>query len=96
MADDASQLNLRVLGSTEIAPRVSLTADDKLAVDPGVFDAFRAANAKKFRGFEAPEAIIQAFLDAPKPYLNRALLTRYRDGDHPAADRWFRGYACAG
>lgn len=34
-------------------------ADDKLAHDPDVFDAFRAANAKKFRGFEAPEAIIK-------------------------------------
>jgi 3-hydroxyacyl-CoA dehydrogenase len=27
--------------------------------DPGLFDRFRKANAKKFRGFEAPERIIQ-------------------------------------
>ncbi len=32
---------------------------DKLAVDAGVFAAFRKANARKFRGFEAPEACIQ-------------------------------------
>ncbi|QCK85952.1 3-hydroxyacyl-CoA dehydrogenase [Phreatobacter aquaticus] len=32
---------------------------DKLAVDASVFAAFRKANARKFRGFEAPEACIQ-------------------------------------
>lgn len=30
-----------------------------VSADPAVFDAFRAANAKKFRGFEAPEANIR-------------------------------------
>ena len=32
---------------------------DKLNADAGVFAAFRKANARKFRGFEAPEACIQ-------------------------------------
>jgi 3-hydroxyacyl-CoA dehydrogenase len=33
--------------------------NDKLVADAQVFADFRAANAKRFRGFEAPEAIIQ-------------------------------------
>jgi 3-hydroxyacyl-CoA dehydrogenase len=32
---------------------------DKLSADPAVFAAFRKANARRFRGFEAPEACIQ-------------------------------------
>ncbi|AVO43717.1 3-hydroxyacyl-CoA dehydrogenase [Phreatobacter cathodiphilus] len=32
---------------------------DKLGADPAVFAAFRKANARRFRGFEAPEACIQ-------------------------------------
>ncbi len=32
---------------------------EKLTADPSVFAAFRKANARKFRGFEAPEACIQ-------------------------------------
>jgi len=32
---------------------------EKLKADAGVFAAFRKANARKFRGFEAPEACIQ-------------------------------------
>jgi 3-hydroxyacyl-CoA dehydrogenase len=32
---------------------------DKLGSDPAVFAAFRKANARRFRGFEAPEACIQ-------------------------------------
>ncbi|WP_439573521.1 3-hydroxyacyl-CoA dehydrogenase NAD-binding domain-containing protein [Phreatobacter sp.] len=41
---------------------------EKLAVDRGVFAAFRKANARRFRGFEAPEACIQcveAAVDKP-------------------------------
>ena len=33
--------------------------DLKVSAEPGVFDAFRKANARKFRGFEAPEANIK-------------------------------------
>jgi 3-hydroxyacyl-CoA dehydrogenase len=32
---------------------------DKLSADPAVFAAFRKTNARRFRGFEAPEACIQ-------------------------------------
>ncbi|MDP2801937.1 MAG: 3-hydroxyacyl-CoA dehydrogenase NAD-binding domain-containing protein [Phreatobacter sp.] len=32
---------------------------EKLVADPAVFAAFRKANARRFRGFEAPEACIQ-------------------------------------
>jgi 3-hydroxyacyl-CoA dehydrogenase len=33
--------------------------DLKVSAEPGVFEAFRKANARKFRGFEAPEANIK-------------------------------------
>ncbi|MCL6699826.1 3-hydroxyacyl-CoA dehydrogenase NAD-binding domain-containing protein [Sphingomonas sp. NSE70-1] len=46
--------------------------DDKLQAardNPAIFDEFRKANAKKFRGFEAPEANIKAVEAAvAKPY----------------------------
>jgi 3-hydroxyacyl-CoA dehydrogenase len=46
--------------------------DDKLAearANPAIFDEFRKANARKFRGFEAPEANIKAVEAAvAKPY----------------------------
>jgi 3-hydroxyacyl-CoA dehydrogenase len=46
--------------------------DEKLATardNPAIFDEFRKANAKKFRGFEAPEANIKAIEAAvAKPY----------------------------
>ena len=35
------------------------TSEKKVAAEPGIFEAFRKANARKFRGFEAPEEIIQ-------------------------------------
>ncbi|MCY7339625.1 MAG: enoyl-CoA hydratase/isomerase family protein [Sphingomonas bacterium] len=51
--------------------------DDKLAearANPGLFDDFRKANARKFRGFEAPEANIKAVEAAlAKPYAQRVL-----------------------
>jgi 3-hydroxyacyl-CoA dehydrogenase len=46
--------------------------DDKLAearTNPAIFDAFRTANARKFRGFDAPEYVIRAIEAAvAKPY----------------------------
>jgi 3-hydroxyacyl-CoA dehydrogenase len=46
--------------------------DDKLAEardNPGLFDEFRQANAKKMRGFDAPEYNIRAVEAAvQKPY----------------------------
>ncbi len=54
--------------------------DDKLAearANPGLFDAFRKANAKKFRGFEAPEKNIQAVEAAvARPYAEGVLVER--------------------
>ena len=52
-------------------PKIS-ERDDKLAearANPAIFDEFRKANARKFRGFDAPEANIQAVEAAvAKPY----------------------------
>jgi len=54
--------------------------DEKLAearANPAVFDAFRKANARKFRGFEAPEKNIQAVEAAvAKPYAEGVLVER--------------------
>ena len=47
------------------------SAHDKLdaRANPAIFDEFRKANARKFRGFEAPEANIKAVEAAvAKPY----------------------------
>ena len=50
-------------------PKSSQRQDKLTECDPHLFDEFRAANAKKFRGFAAPEAIIQAVKTAcEKPY----------------------------
>ncbi len=49
--------------------------DDKLAIhrgDPAVFEAFRKKNARRFRGFRAPEAIINA--------VEAAVALSYEDG----------------
>jgi 3-hydroxyacyl-CoA dehydrogenase len=54
--------------------------DDKLAEardNPGLFDEFRAANAKKMRGFDAPEFNIRAVEAAvAKPYAEGVLTER--------------------
>jgi 3-hydroxyacyl-CoA dehydrogenase len=54
--------------------------DEKLAearANPGLFDAFRQANARKFRGFDAPEANIKAIEAAvEKPYAEGVLEER--------------------
>src|SRR5688572_6030068 len=41
-------------------PKSSERQDKVEAAEPGIFDQFRKANARKFRGFEAPEKNIQA------------------------------------
>jgi 3-hydroxyacyl-CoA dehydrogenase len=58
----------------DIRPLVrSSQRQDRIAnVDPAVFDAFRKANARKFRGFDAPEANIEA--------VRAATLKRYAEG----------------
>jgi 3-hydroxyacyl-CoA dehydrogenase len=54
--------------------------DDKLEearANPGLFDAFRQANAKKFRGFDAPEYNVRAIEAAvAKPYAEGVLTER--------------------
>jgi 3-hydroxyacyl-CoA dehydrogenase len=54
--------------------------DDKLADarnNPGLFDAFRKANGRKFRGFDAPEHVIRAIEAAvAKPYAEGVLVER--------------------
>ena len=52
-------------------PRSSEREDrlDETRSDPALFDEFRKANARKFRGFEAPEANIRAVrIATEKPY----------------------------
>jgi 3-hydroxyacyl-CoA dehydrogenase len=50
-------------------PKSSERQEKVSNVDPSIFDDFRKANARKFRGFEAPEANIKAVEAAvAKPY----------------------------
>jgi 3-hydroxyacyl-CoA dehydrogenase len=50
-------------------PKSSERQDKVANVEPSIFDEFRKANARKFRGFEAPEANIKAVEAAvAKPY----------------------------
>jgi 3-hydroxyacyl-CoA dehydrogenase len=71
--------------------------DDKLAADraqPEIFERFRAANARKFRGFQAPEAIIrcvEAALNLPFDEgmkVERALFLELLAGTQSAAQRY--------
>ena len=49
----------------------------KARANPGMFDDFRKANAKKFRGFDAPEHVIRAIETAvAKPYAEGVLVER--------------------
>jgi 3-hydroxyacyl-CoA dehydrogenase len=54
--------------------------DEKLAEardNPGMFDEYRKANARKFRGFEAPEANIQCIEAAvSKPFVEGVIVER--------------------
>jgi 3-hydroxyacyl-CoA dehydrogenase len=69
---------------------------DKLAdVDPGLFEAFRKENARKFKGFEAPEKNIQAIEAAvAKPYAEgvqdeRRLFMELMSGTQAKAQQYF-------
>jgi 3-hydroxyacyl-CoA dehydrogenase len=59
------------VGSTEL-PR-SGRRTDKITADGAVFDDFRRANARRLRGFEAPEACIQAVKAATELPLEEGL-----------------------
>jgi 3-hydroxyacyl-CoA dehydrogenase len=78
-------------------PRTS-ERDDKLAEarsNPAVFDEFRKENARKFRGFEAPEKNIQAIEAAvAKPYAEgvqdeRRLFMELMSGTQARAQQYF-------
>ncbi|QDP19022.1 3-hydroxyacyl-CoA dehydrogenase NAD-binding domain-containing protein [Sphingomonas xanthus] len=72
--------------------------DEKLAearANPAIFDEFRKANARKFRGFEAPEANIKAIEAAvAKPYAEgvideRNLFMGLMSGTQSRAQQYF-------
>ncbi|MDQ8756310.1 3-hydroxyacyl-CoA dehydrogenase NAD-binding domain-containing protein [Sphingosinicella sp. LHD-64] len=71
--------------------------DDKVAearANPAIFDEFRKANAKKFRGFEAPEAVIKAVEASLKPYAEgvldeRRLFMELMTGTQARAQQYF-------
>ena len=66
---------------------------DKLSTDQDAFDAFAKANARRFRGLEAPQACIEAVKAATELPLEdglkteRALFTRLMTGDQSTALR---------
>jgi len=63
--------------------------------DPSVFEEFRAANARKFRGFDAPEANIRAVkIACEKPYAEgvleeRKLFMELMSGTQAKAQQYF-------
>jgi 3-hydroxyacyl-CoA dehydrogenase len=70
---------------------------DKLVgdqADPGIFDRFRKANARKFRGFDAPEAVIRCIEAATRlPYekglkYEREEFRKLLNGTQSAAQRY--------
>src|SRR5687767_12115533 len=72
--------------------------DDKLAearANPGIFDEFRKANARKFRGFDAPEYNVRAIEAAvAKPYAEgvqdeRRLFMDLMSGTQARAQQYF-------
>ena len=72
--------------------------DEKLAearANPGLFDAFRKANARKFRGFDAPEYNVRAIEAAvAKPYAEgvleeRRLFMELMTGTQARAQQYF-------
>ncbi|SOB87769.1 3-hydroxyacyl-CoA dehydrogenase [Sphingomonas guangdongensis] len=57
----------RDVADTRPLPRAS---EKPMTVEPGVFDTFRAANAKRFRGYDAPAEIIDVIeATAALPYV---------------------------
>ena len=78
-------------------PKIVASAQDKVdaASIPAIFDEFRKANARKFRGFEAPEANIKAVEAAvAKPYAEgvideRNLFMGLMAGTQASAQQYF-------
>ncbi|MEA3062939.1 MAG: 3-hydroxyacyl-CoA dehydrogenase, partial [Sphingomonadales bacterium] len=76
-------------------PRTSQRQDKIEGTDPSVFAEFRKANARKFRGFDAPEFNIQAIEAAvAKPYAEgvqdeRRLFMELMSGTQARAQQYF-------
>jgi 3-hydroxyacyl-CoA dehydrogenase len=76
-------------------PKSSERQDKVANVDPAVFDQFRSENAKRFRGFVAPDAAIRAVEAATQnPYAQgvieeRKLFMELIAGEQSAAQRYF-------
>jgi 3-hydroxyacyl-CoA dehydrogenase len=76
-------------------PRSSERQDRVENVDPSVFEEFRKANARKFRGFDAPEANIRAVrIASEKPYEQgvieeRKLFMELMSGSQAKAQQYF-------
>ena len=76
-------------------PRSSERQDRVENVDPAVFDEFRKANARKFKGFDAPEANVRAVRAATeKPYSEgvieeRKLFMELMTGAQAKAQQYF-------
>ncbi len=84
-------------GVAGAAPRRTRDRDDKLEAaraDAGLFDRYRAANARRFRGFEAPAACLKAVQGAVELPFNdgmaqeRALFMQLLGGEQSAAQRY--------
>jgi len=76
-------------------PKSSERQDKLNECDPAVFDEFRKANARKFRGFDAPEANIRAVkIACEKPYAEgvveeRKLFMELMSGTQAKAQQYF-------
>ncbi len=76
-------------------PKSSERQDKVAAADPGIFAEFRRINARKFRGFEAPEKNIQAVEAAVRlPYADgvieeRKLFMELMSGAQSRAQQYF-------
>ncbi|GGO90094.1 3-hydroxyacyl-CoA dehydrogenase NAD-binding domain-containing protein [Stakelama pacifica] len=67
--DSLTEDAIAFAGEIAGARPLPVTSEKKVEAQPGTFDAFRKANARKFRGFEAPEEIIQVIESTyDKPY----------------------------
>ena len=68
---------------------------EEARANPGLFDAFRKANARKFKGFDAPESVIRAIQTAvAKPYAEgvleeRRLFMELMSGTQARAQQYF-------
>ena len=93
---DAIAYAQRIMAEAKPLRKVRNT-NDKVAIakdKPEIFAAFRAANARKFRGFQAPESIIKCVEAAANlPFdegmkVERTLFTELVTGDQSAAQRY--------